>query len=962
MLIHNSKLLLRQAAVSLLVLSLTAPGTISGAAFAAETKPKNNDDILQQVFALQERQATPETIEQVSKLLEEGKKFSASNEYNKAITKFQDAYALSKEIKYSDGEGRALTSMCTFYQSKAQLPRAKELGENAIEVLAESADKKSLGEARVALAQVYFSMDNAYGAVQQLDLAMKCFSDLGAKDSAEAGNVLMLAAGLGVQTGHLKEAIQFYEGAATYFGQSGNVDRQVNIHKNIAALLGQSGYLTAALEQANKALSAARSSGQIPLIAIALECVSNCQFNLCEFTDARRTYEEILQLKIPGNTALGQALVNQGYGSVLAATGDLDQAKSYFEKALATLKTEGTAFQRVQLYNSLGIIESAEGHNASALQYLKQALDLQGIVSPKQDQLAILILQNLASAEARAGERRNAKSHLLNALAEYNGKKLANPPVLGKIYAAIGEVSLGLKEFPEAEKYLRQGIEISQKANDDSALWRDYTNLARIQIAEQQPATESLLSALSFFRSPQAGSFPHPAHLTYPSGREELAQELVSLLVAAGLNEQGLLAAEQLKEELFISEWHRRSGEVKAADSEMYDDLVSQRAHLHAAEVGVSPDKLIKDWQSWLARFRHLSEENRALARLIAPVPITMSEIERVVQTNKATVIDYLVNTHSTLMFTIDSSGRLTATQLPVGKDELQAQVSALLTASGKSEDSSRLTERRLLQLLFNELLAENARKVLPPNPDQTVVIIPDSVLFNLPFAALVNEQGKYLIENHTLTLAPSMSLLLDSVPRYSGDLSVVVAANNNNAESREGNETNQISSIFEPDQVVRLIGKEAEGQHLEEQARNNAVLHFAASMPILKNNPMTSILPWSTEGAGKDKMTAGRLFGLKLPSDLAVWSATSVNARDYQGNAVQVFSRGLNYAGVRNVLMSLWIEPDPQRTSELVEFYRGRQMGLNQAQSLRKAQLLALSKDPAPRSWAAFQLIGPGN
>jgi CHAT domain-containing protein len=44
-----------------------------------------------------------------------------------------------------------------------------------------------------------------------------------------------------------------------------------------------------------------------------------------------------------------------------------------------------------------------------------------------------------------------------------------------------------------------------------------------------------------------------------------------------------------------------------------------------------------------------------------------------------------------------------------------------------------------------------------------------------------------------------------------------------------------------------------------------------------------------------------------------------------------------------------------------LIEFYKGKQEGLNQAQSLRKAQLLALSKDPSPKSWAAFQLLGPG-
>jgi CHAT domain-containing protein len=73
------------------------------------------------------------------------------------------------------------------------------------------------------------------------------------------------------------------------------------------------------------------------------------------------------------------------------------------------------------------------------------------------------------------------------------------------------------------------------------------------------------------------------------------------------------------------------------------------------------------------------------------------------------------------------------------------------------------------------------------------------------------------------------------------------------------------------------------------------------------------------------------------------------------------VFGRGLNYAGVRNILLSLWVAPDPERTDELMDFYKHKRAGLNQAQSLRKAELVALTKDPSPHAWAAFQLLGPG-
>lgn len=94
---------------------------------------------------------------------------------------------------------------------------------------------------------------------------------------------------------------------------------------------------------------------------------------------------------------------------------------------------------------------------------------------------------------------------------------------------------------------------------------------------------------------------------------------------------------------------------------------------------------------------------------------------------------------------------------------------------------------------------------------------------------------------------------------------------------------------------------------------------------------------------------------------DLIVWSASSVNSKDSRGNAVKVFSRGLNYAGARNVLMSLWWQPDAQRIDELVSVFKSKKAGSTPAQGLRKAQLAAISRDPSLKNWAGFQLLGPG-
>jgi CHAT domain-containing protein len=463
-------------------------------------------------------------------------------------------------------------------------------------------------------------------------------------------------------------------------------------------------------------------------------------------------------------------------------------------------------------------------------------------------------------------------------------------------------------------------------------------------------AKDSLASALSHFRSPQAGAFPSPERLDFPSSREDMGEQLVAMCAKVGLGDQALLTAEQLKEESFSNEYHRRGGQVRADDRDVYTELATQRAHLHAAESADNPTTCLKEWQAWMGRFGKLVAQNRPLARMVAPVPNSIKDLLKIAHDNHSTMLEYLVGSDSTVVFTVEQSGRIAATVLPVTAKQLQSQVTALLATSNGEDQKDKV----LLQALYTELLPTSVRNFLPKSPDQMVAIIPDGVLFNLPFAALMDAQGHYFIEQHTLTLASSAGVFLDSPPKYNAESGIVVATLPGTP-----NEARMISNVIGADQVTSLSGQNAET--LQEQAKGKATVHLASSMPI-SSNPMNALVPLAPDKEdGGTKVTANRLFGLSLANDLVVFSGTAVNAKDIQGTAVKVFSRGLNYAGARNVIMSLWLEPDAARNSELAEFYKNKQSGLTQAQSLRRAQMLALSRDPSPRSWAAFQLLGPG-
>ena len=123
--------------------------------------------------------------------------------------------------------------------------------------------------------------------------------------------------------------------------------------------------------------------------------------------------------------------------------------------------------------------------------------------------------------------------------------------------------------------------------------------------------------------------------------------------------------------------------------------------------------------------------------------------------------------------------------------------------------------------------------------------------------------------------------------------------------------------------------------------------------------DPLKSTIP--LRGDTGKLATADKLTGISIATDVSVWSGTNFNVKDNSGDAVKLFSRGLNYAGVRNLILSLWTPPG-DRASELLDFYRNKQAGMSPAEALRKAELQAISRDQAPHAWAAYQMVGIGH
>lgn len=941
------------------------PGRSKSGTTMREIRPNNVKEFKEYLDASK----TPESMEHADKLIKSGDQFFKKGNFHEALLRWQEAYGLAIEMKYSAGQGKALVGMCKVYLTQGKWVKARHLGENAVEVLAAINDQVELGKARVALAQAYFGLDNPMWAVRQLDLAMQHLISHSDSEPLEAAKLMRLAGALAIRFNKLQESIRYFQESAKYSAQGDDLPGALSMHCKITALLTELGFYVAAKEEAQKAMVLAERADNDRARISALSSLANAKYVLGEYREANIDYKRAYELGgkldekyLPKD---GKANILMGYAFSLIAVGQEKQAEPMIKSIIPFFQRGGKYYAHAECLNALGMMHVHRGEDFKAVPYFEEALDVQSMIKPSRANMQIMILTNIAGAKFRVGKYRDAYNHLRAMIPILNRDKNGHMLDRTHTYLSLAEVAMKMADTETAEKYLTSAIKLGKEYCDDASLWRSLTLQAQIELArkESDDAKETLIDALSHFRSPQAGIFPSAEFIRFMTSRREFGQNLVTLLASQGMAEKALLAAEQIKEEEFIVSWLKEGGQVKPEHQDVFTDLIQQRAHLHAAEASTTPDKLAKEWEGWLTRFTTLARQNKPLARLITPYPTSVEEIISTCRERKITLVDYFVGDKSSVAFTVDPAGRISATVLPTGHDKLSGQVSAILAStSGAGQQATPGAERPILKSLYNELLPPPVREFLPITADRHIVIIPDGVLFNLPFAALIDENDKYVIEEHLISLAPNVRELFDENPSTSTQFSVLVAGNK---DPFELSVANQISSVLSPQPVTTIATGASDLGQLEKEARGKAVLHLASSMSLNDSDPIEAKIPFSTSNAsGNGQQPTGSsvardLFEMSIPNDLVVFSGSSVSGAVNEGKAMRTFSRGLKYAGARNVMISLWNRPDNGRLSELVTFYKSKKAGLSDAQSLRQAQLMALSKNRDPKSWAAFQLYG---
>ncbi|MEG3851254.1 CHAT domain-containing protein, partial [Microcoleus sp. herbarium19] len=193
----------------------------------------------------------------------------------------------------------------------------------------------------------------------------------------------------------------------------------------------------------------------------------------------------------------------------------------------------------------------------------------------------------------------------------------------------------------------------------------------------------------------------------------------------------------------------------------------------------------------------------------------------------------------------------------------------------------------------LHQLLIDPIASLLPKEPDARVIFIPQDSLFQVPFPALQDESGTYLIEKHTILTAPSIQVL--DLTRQQRQKLANQQSNSGKALVL-GNPKMPMASAYigaPKQQLSALPGAEAEARSIAPLLNTQAITGAQGTKAaIVQKMPQASIIHLATHGllddvrglasaialapSGTDDglLTAEEIFDMKLQANLVVLSA----------------------------------------------------------------------------------------
>src|SRR6267378_1540958 len=738
----------------------------------------------------------------------------------------------------------------------------------------------------------------------------------------------------------LREALGIY-------ARTGPVADELAVRRDLAGALAGAGDLQGARDELSRAQRRADSTRAPPAARAGIALArADLALELNTLTEAQRLYARAEGLYRLGAELAGEAEAQEGRALLLLERDDAVHAQALLETVLRTQLGAGSlraaALTRVTLGRAVvqrGDTAAARGHLARAVADLDRAGD---------PVAAAMALGEWAALEAHAGAPIAADS-LFQAALDRLGDRIA-PDVAWQLHAGWASVLRSQGATDAAARELRSALTELDRPSHSLVLPE-----RRSAFLADKWDVDAQLAFVERDRGHVGAAFDASERLR--------AREMLELLARGRITTPADTAEDIVA----------REQDLRRRIAELTDDLersaatdLTLRGSDLALNAGTTRESLVRAQESYAELLLEARERAPRHAALIAPAVATWRTVARRLSPETA-FIEYLVSDSATLAFVV-TSDTIAVLDLGTRRQELARLVDftrAVLTPRPPLRDAERGSDslwRAPLRRLHAALIATVEATGLLAGKSR-LVLVPHVELQYLPFAALMDTAGRFLVQRYELAMTPSASVWIALGDRAAGvpGVGLLAFAPQPATLPGSGQEVATIRRLAGPAQI--LTGNAATESAFRRLAPTRRVLHLATYGVLNKQNPLFSFVQLAPDDAEDGRLEVHEVFGLHLAADLIVLSACQTGlgsgalADVPAGDDWVGLTRAFLHAGARRVMATLWPVDDWATAALMERFYAAGDVAADPGRALAEAQraLLATPATAHPFYWAGF-------
>lgn len=698
-------------------------------------------------------------------------------DYVPALENYRKARTLFTSTGNQTEAARALSGVALILKDQNKDAEALEVFAQALKEFENLDDKEEMANTISSMGAIYY----ARGEYAEASKAFLRSKEL----NGDSENVLHTADALYMQ-GDYARASDYYQQSLQSFEEERNAAGLISALVGAANSNYYQGKYDEALAYYRRTAIIQEQERDESGVATSLQGVGNVYRALGDLGSALESYQKSLTVAEHSEVKISTATTLGSIGLVRAMQGDHAQAANYFKQSLAQFEATGDKVGMARMLSHLGNAFYAGGNYEPALESYRKGLILRESMDDRSGQASLLV--GIGTVLLAQRNYPQALENYQKALKLYEG--VLNKEATAYVLTRLAETRLSQGDYPQTLVLAERAGTLAKEVEGFSTSWYALMAAGKAQRALDQPAqaSQAFSDAVTIIESLRA----QPAAVELGDGRSGILPYLsqVELLIGQNKALEAFDFAERAKVQALCDLLRKTS---KKITKEMSLDEQTQERKFIADVVSISLqlDRQVQSRNYGEVRQASLRNQLRQLRvaygefrkRLFANHPglrvargelpsLKLEETRALIADKKTALLEFVITEDRAYLFaiTLDPVARnaagakvrprpnepvanLQVYPLSISNRDLVDRVAQFQRLLTDRDEGVHTAARDLYDSLLKSAEEQLAGRT-------KLVIVPDGILWRLPFAALQPTADRYLIEQAAISYAPSLSAL----------------------------------------------------------------------------------------------------------------------------------------------------------------------------------------------------------